>query len=1425
VTKTDDTFDGVCNADCSLREAISAANADPGSTVNIPAGTYTITRTGRDEDANATGDFDILEEMTISGAGYTSTIIDGAGLDRVFEVTGSSTPFNVEIGNLTVQNGDVLIDGNPDEGGGIKSNDADLTLENCLIQTNAADDGGGVYSASSASHVTFIRNCLIRNNAARTTPDASDPLNLGQGGGVRALAQIQVFNSEISNNTAMEGGAVFGSDTTLIDSFIRDNTATERAGGVGDGGITVVRSTFTNNSPSAIVTSIGLISASTFTGNSSSAGGGAINAYGLNISSSTFVNNSATDGTYGGAILARFGLATITNNTFVGNTAASGGAVAGEAAFGGANPVEINLSFNTFKSNSATTGASIAARVATTTNARANIFASGTGGHCAINGDGDIVSTGYNVADTTTCQTYLTQASDLNNVNPLLGNLGFNGGLTQTIPLLSNSPAIDIVPSGDCEATDQRGFPRPQGLNCDSGAFESGADISQPGPDFTVTNSEDSNDGLCGQLHCTLREAISAANDAFGSNTVKFGIPATASGIQTIVLNSILPTVTGAIIIDGATQPGYSTLPLIEIDASALFTGEDVLTINATASIVRGLAINRFPSNAITINASSVRIENNVIGVNPAVTQALSYGSPGPTSPRLANGIVINSGANSATVVGNWVSNGWGAVGLVLGGNNALIENNRFGVNAEVGAEIGSVQIAVDVDGSNNTLRGNIISSAGTGVLLDGPTNSVQNNIIGSNPAGTLNLGNNTVGISISGLGSMIGGTLAGQGNRIAFNGTNPVEAGAGVQVNGGSGSRIQGNAIYSNAALGIDLGDMGVTLNDPLDEDLGTNDLQNFPLLTGVQVGTGTVTIGGTLNSAPSQTYRIEFFANTACDPSGYGEGQRYLGSVNATTNGNGDATFNALLSATIGDDYLTATATDPANNTSEFSPCLYGANPAQSGPTFTVNTVADADDGLCTTLHCTLREAINAANAASGTNTIAFAISGAGVKTIQPTSALPQVTGPAVIDGTTQPGYSGTPIIELDGNLLSANSTVDGLVLSGGSSTVRGLIINRFPHNGIVLTGAGGNTVRGCYIGVDAGGTLARGNGRNTASSSDGYGIAVRSPNTTIGGTSTSDRNVISANRLGGVALEGGSSIVSANYIGTNAAGTGALGNRRDGVLIASSGNLVGGDGGAVGNLIAHNGTGCATCAGVRIATGSAVSNGILGNRIYSNAGLGIDLGTAGVTANDTDDPDTGANQLQNFPLLVSAQSSATETRITGSLNSVPAKTYRVEFFSSPSCDASGNGEGQVFLGAANMTTDAGGDTSFEFTLAVNVTLGHIISATTTDSSNNTSEFSVCRVVELLREAPQRNYFTTATPTLTWTRVPQASGYEIQVDNNADFSSPAYSNASLPATAFSVTTSALADGTYYWRVRGRNANGIPGAWSYVDSFIVDAP
>ena len=139
----------------------------------------------------------------------------------------------------------------------------------------------------------------------------------------------------------------------------------------------------------------------------------------------------------------------------------------------------------------------------------------------------------------------------------------------------------------------------------------------------------------------------------------------------------------------------------------------------------------------------------------------------------------------------------------------------------------------------------------------------------------------------------------------------------------------------------------------------------------------------------------------------------------------------------------------------------------------TFTVNTAADHDDGTCNVADCTLREAINAVNAGAGGDTISFSISGAGVHTINLTSALPILNKTVTIDGTTQPGFSGTPLIELNG--AGAGGNANGLILVAGSCTVKGLVINRFGGDGIGVFASSGNTISGNYIGTNAAGTAA--------------------------------------------------------------------------------------------------------------------------------------------------------------------------------------------------------------------------------------------------------------------------------------------------------------------------------------------------------------
>lgn len=500
----------------------------------------------------------------------------------------------------------------------------------------------------------------------------------------------------------------------------------------------------------------------------------------------------------------------------------------------------------------------------------------------------------------------------------------------------------------------------------------------------------------------------------------------------------------------------------------------------------------------------------------------------------------------------------------------------------------------------------------------------------------------------------------------------------------------------------------------------------------------------------------------------------------------------------------------------------------------TFTVTNTNDSGSG-------SLRQAIMDANSNPGADTIKFSIPGSGVRTITPLTPLPQITSPVTINGLSQPGSScGAPKIELNGS--SAGSGAEGLRISAGSSTVRGLIINRFGDFGIEITTNGGNTIACNFLGTNAAGTSGlpgqstgisvsssnntiggSGSGtRNVISGNDFYGIfiggssatgnrvqsnyigtnktgtvAIGNPlygvlisgnnntvgnninntrnlisgnptgieiqgngnlfqgnyvgtnaagtaalpnsgtgvrltggaNNTVGGTSSTLRNVVSGNS-NGVYLIGSTAtgnLVQGNYIGTNAAGTAGIGNQ-NGVqfLFGASGNTIGGAVTGAGNRIAFNND-----IGVDVSDSSNIQNSMRRNSIYSNGSLGIELGGNGVTANDPGDGDSGPNNYQNYPVISSAVSSGSTMTISGSLNSLPSATFTLEFFANPACDSSGFGEGQTYLGSASVTTDAAGDGSFSPVFTASVPAGQAITATATDAAGNTSEFSQCKAV----------------------------------------------------------------------------------------------
>ncbi len=432
-----------------------------------------------------------------------------------------------------------------------------------------------------------------------------------------------------------------------------------------------------------------------------------------------------------------------------------------------------------------------------------------------------------------------------------------------------------------------------------------------------------------------------------------------------------------------------------------------------------------------------------------------------------------------------------------------------------------------------------------------------------------------------------------------------------GVGIASGSSNNVDQTAIHDNEGLGIDLGPNGVTPNDAGDGDGGANGLQNFPVITGATPSASAGEIQGTLDTKPSQQFAIQLFTSPECDPSGNGEGAAFFGGASVTTNGSGHATFDVTNGPLHGGDAVTATARPVSlAGTSEFSACFT----VPFAHTFVVNTTADngdaTPDGACNdgANHCSLREAIQEANAAPGEDLISFAIPGAGVHTLTPASALPPITEIADLDATTQPGFAGTPLVEINGQGAGAGS--DGLVVQAGSSRIRGFAINRFPGDGIEVAQGSSSVVWQNFLGTDATGALDRGNGGN--------GVRVVSAVNTVGGPGVG--NVISGNGANGVLLAGAIDSVQGNFIGTDVTGTQALGNGGEGVHVDGHLEHIGGPG-PLGNVISAN-----TLDGVRLRTNI---NTVEGNRIGTNAAGTADLGNGldGVHLTDSGI----ANQIQ--------------------------------------------------------------------------------------------------------------------------------------------------------------------------------------------------
>ncbi len=371
------------------------------------------------------------------------------------------------------------------------------------------------------------------------------------------------------------------------------------------------------------------------------------------------------------------------------------------------------------------------------------------------------------------------------------------------------------------------------------------------------------------------------------------------------------------------------------ISGVVLVVGADDNLVGGISPAARNLISGNGEFGIFNNFASNTLIQGNLIGTNASGTAALANASGGILARRddgiTNNGITIGGTLPGA---GNLISGNSGNGIAINGASNSSVQGNLIGTNATGTAALGNAMNGVTIaNASANIIGGtalgarNVISANGGGgiVLTATAVNPlVQGNFIGTDASGAAALGNTGNGITSSAANSTLGGSAAGAGNTIAFN------TGNGVSITGGSGNQIFGNSISSNTQLGIDLvlpGETGgqVTSNDYNDPDAGPNNGQNYPTLSAITQSGTTTSVTGTFNSSPNLSFALDFYSNSVASASGFGEGEKYLGSANVTTDFRGDAPFAFPLSGVSAGQFITATATDgTTRDTSEFSNAL---------------------------------------------------------------------------------------------------------------------------------------------------------------------------------------------------------------------------------------------------------------------------------------------------------------------------------------------------------------------------------------------------------------------------------------------------------------------------------------------------------------------
>jgi hypothetical protein len=895
---------------------------------------------------------------------------------------------------------------------------------------------------------------------------------------------------------------------------------------------------------------------------------------------------------------------------------------------------------------------------------------------------------------------------------------------------------------------------------------------------FTVTNTNDNGTG-------SLRWAIEQANAAAGADLIHFNIGGT--GVRTISPTSPLPALSSTITIDGTTQPGYASSPLIQINGTNAGAGSFGLVVSAANVQIHALTINRFSGGGIRIDSG-----------NNAVISASWIGLAQGGATAQANGAGIRIDGGSGHVIGpsNAISGNTNhGIRINVGASSVTVRGNRIGTNPGGSAAIGNGFSGISVAGASGVLIGgtsaadqNTISgNTNHGVVLNGGSgNRLERNFIGTNAAGSAALPNAEQGVHVlGGSDHAIGGSVAGTFNVISGN------TGDGIRIEGGAlRTLVQRNVIGTTVAGSAALGN-------------GLTGVRN-EAATFTRIGTGTSVADGGNLIAGNLGYGIDLLAGS---DDAIVQANRIGTDVNggvAIPNSSGDwgtgvqvqlshrvrigvaGAGNLISGHGVG---LSAWGTTGLRVEANRVGTNIDGSAAIRNSTFGIN-VSGSEGAACSdvviggsfgsTGNLVAGNGFDSATTLSGAGINIFNCSGVSIRgnrigtDAEGATAIRNNRGVVISDSNFTLGGADHTSWTCDGdcNLISGNGPA-----------------------GVQIDASTGSLL-GNFIGVRLDGSAALPNVD---------GIRERRSTLTIGGSSAGAGNLISGNTLNGISssnfTSGNSTItVLGNRIGSNRTGTGKIPNSEHGINASASGsssalmlvgssdhdagvcnracNLIVGNGNhgiyisqdvrrahrVQGNFIGRNISGAclgntgdgihirgsassASIGGANAAEGNSIGcnrNGIVlqgsdndttlirNNSIHAHSELGIDLrdnsgGSVGVTPNDPGDGDNGANGLQNFPQILSATTNGSTLTVQIELSSRSGRTYTVEFFRSPQCHAGGFGEGLTPIGTVAMTTDNSGFASLQHTFSVPVTVGEGIAATASGNSW-TSEFSAC-------------------------------------------------------------------------------------------------